>query len=71
MALYFTISSVNLTLKSENGTLKSVNLLVNPFTTPVGVPAVTPTERPKSVRNRCVIEVFGSVFYDVTLLFGL
>ena len=23
------------------------------------------------VRNRCVIEVFGSVFYVVTLLFGL
>ena len=23
---------------------------------------VTPTDRPKSVRNRCVIEVFGSVF---------
>ena len=28
----------------------------------MGVPAVTPTERPKSDRNRCVIEVFGSVF---------
>ena len=23
--------------------------------------AVTPTDRPKSVRNRCVIEVFGGV----------
>ena len=23
---------------------------------------VTSTDRPKSVRNRCVIEVFGSVF---------
>ena len=23
---------------------------------------VTPTDRPKSVRNRCVIEVFGGVF---------
>ena len=23
---------------------------------------VTPTDRPKSVRNRCVIEVFGVVF---------
>ena len=32
--------------------------------------AVTPTDRPKSVRNRCVIEVFGGVFYVVTLLFG-
>ena len=34
------------------------------------VTAVTPTDRPKSVRNRCVIEVFGGVFYVVTLLFG-
>ena len=24
--------------------------------------AVTPTERPKSVRNSCVIKVFGGVF---------
>ena len=32
--------------------------------------ASTPTDRPKSVRNRCVIEVFGGVFYVVTLLFG-
>ena len=24
--------------------------------------AITPTDRPKSVRNRCVIEVFGGVF---------
>ena len=32
--------------------------------------AVTPTDRPKSVRNRCEIEVFGSVVYVVTLLFG-
>ena len=24
--------------------------------------AVTPTNRPKSVRNRCVIKVFGGVF---------
>ena len=28
---------------------------------------VTPTDRPKSVRNRCVIEVFGGVF---VLAFG-
>ena len=27
------------------------------LTTPVGVTVVTPTDRPKSVRNRCVIEV--------------
>ena len=26
------------------------------------VAIVTPTDRPKSVRNRCVIEVFGGVF---------
>ena len=32
--------------------------------------AVTPTDRPKSVRNRCVIEFFGGVFYVVTLSFG-
>ena len=32
-----------------------------------GVTAVPPTDRPKSVRNRCVIKVFGGV---VTLLFG-
>ena len=35
-----------------------------------GVTAVSPTDRPKSVRNRCVIEVFGGVLYVVTLLFG-
>ena len=23
---------------------------------------VTPTDRPKSVRNRCIVEVFGGVF---------
>ena len=32
---------------------------------------VTPTDRPKSVHNRCVIEVFGGVFCVVTLLFGV
>ena len=26
--------------------------------------------RPKSVRNRCVIEVFGDIFYVATVLFG-
>ena len=30
--------------------------------------AVTPTNRPKSVRNRCVIEVFGGVFNVVMIL---
>ena len=32
--------------------------------------AFTPSDRPKSVRNRCVIKVFGGTFYVVTLLFG-
>ena len=32
---------------------------------------VTPTDRPKSVRNRYVIEVFGGVFVIFTLLLGL
>ena len=32
---------------------------------------VTPADRPKSVHNRCVIEVFGGVLCVVTLLFGL
>ena len=32
--------------------------------------AVTPSDRPKSVRNRCVNEVFGGVYYVVTWLFG-
>ena len=31
---------------------------------------VTPADRPKSVRNRCVIEVFGGVLCVVMLLFG-
>ena len=31
--------------------------------------AVTPTDQPKSFRNRCVIEVFGGVFCVVKLLF--
>ena len=34
------------------------------------VAIVTPSDRPKSVRNRCVIKVFGGVFYVVKLLFG-
>ena len=37
----------------------------------IWVAIVTPTDRPKSVRNRCVIEVFGGVYKCVvTLLFG-
>ena len=32
------------------------------------VPVFVPTERPKSVRNRCVIEVLGGVFMFSLLL---
>ena len=32
--------------------------------------AVTQTDRPKSVRNSCEIEVLGSVFNVVTFVFG-
>ena len=37
-------------------------MLVNRFNHTSGVTAVTPTDRPKSVHNRCVIKVFGGVF---------
>ena len=33
------------------------------------VVVVTPADRPKSVRNRCAIEVFGGFFCVGTLLF--
>ena len=32
---------------------------------------VTPIDRPKSIRNRCVIEHFGGVFAFFTLLFRI
>ena len=35
---------------------------VNRFNHTSWMTVVTPTDRPKSVRNRCVIEVFGGVF---------
>ena len=35
---------------------------VNRFNDTSWVTIVTQTDRPKSVRNRCVIEVFGGVF---------
>ena len=38
--------------------------------TPVGLTAVIPTGRPKSVRDRCVIEVFDGVCYVVTMIVG-
>ena len=40
------------------------------LTTPVGLTAVTPTYRPKSVRSMCN-RSFGGLFYVVTMLFGL
>ena len=43
---------------------------VNWFNHTSWVAIVTPADRPKSVRNRCVIEVFGGVLCVVTLLFG-
>ena len=39
-----------------------VGILLTGLTTPVGWLSFTPTDHPKSVRNRCVIEVFGGVF---------
>ena len=45
--------------------------LANRFNHTSEVTAVTPAERPKSVRNRCVIDAFGGVFFFVvTLIFG-
>ena len=46
---------------------KSLQTVLSP-TVPRTV--LSPTDRPKSVRNRCVIKVFGGVFYVVTLLIG-
>ena len=43
---------------------------VNWFNHTSGVTVVTPTDRPKSVRNRCVIEVFGGVFLCCHVAFG-
>ena len=43
---------------------------VNRFNHTTWVAIVTPTSHLKSVRNRCVIEVFGGLFV-VTLLYGL
>ena len=45
-------------------------MIVNRFYYTSGVAVVTPTDRHKSVRNRCVIEDFGVVFCcQVVLLF--
>ena len=43
---------------------------VNRFNHTSGMVVVTPYDRRKSVRNRCVIEVFGVFFCVVALLFG-
>ena len=42
--------------------LLRLRALVNRFNHTSGVTVVTPTDLPKSVRNRCVIKVFGGVF---------
>ena len=42
---------------------------VNQFNHTSLVAVVTPTDRPKSARNRCVIELFCGVVRVVTLLF--
>ena len=43
--------------------LRLVGLVsVNRFNPTSWMTVITPTDRPKSVRNRCVIGVFGSVF---------
>ena len=47
---------------SEIGCLTSNAALVNRFNHTSGVTVLTPTDRPKSVRNRDVIEVLGGVF---------
>ena len=39
-----------------------VGIPLTGLTTPVGWLSLPPTDRLKSVRNRCVIEVFGGVF---------
>ena len=51
--------------------------LINRFNHTSGVTAVTPADRPKSARNRCVIKVFGGVimlsrgFLDFSVGVGL
>ena len=41
---------------------------VNRFNHTSWLAIVTPTDRPKSVRNRCVIEVFGGVYVSCCFL---
>ena len=43
---------------------------VNRFNHISWVAIFTPTDRPNSVHNRCVIKFFGGVLYVVTLLVG-
>ena len=50
--------------------LESFNLAVNRLNHTSWVAIVTPTDHPKSVRNRCVIEVFGGVCVLLRHLLG-
>ena len=54
---------IDYTAVTESGKVGPVNRLTTRW-----VAVVTPTDRHKSVRNRCVIEVFGGDFCVVTLL---
>ena len=65
-----TIEIVSIVYCSNEIKLLKSWALVNGFNHTSGVAVVTPTDRPKSVRNRFVIEVFGGVFCVVKLLFG-
>ena len=49
----------------------SIRRIINNFYMCVLLTVVTQTDRPKSVRNRCAIEVSGDVFYVVTMLFWI
>ena len=55
------------TAVAGSGKVGPVNQVNYMYTSWVAV--VTPTDRPKSVRNRCLIELFCSVVYVVSLPF--
>ena len=44
---------------------------LNRFNHASGVAVITPTDRPKSARNRCVIESFGGVFMLSLCILGI
>ena len=60
---------------ARNGKIFVVSIFVDIYicikfcTLVVHILLVTPTDRPKSVRNRCVIEVFGGVCVCCPLVF--